>query len=277
MPPDPAPRHQHGHARRFGGIARLYGEAAAERIGRMHVCVVGLGGVGSWAVEVLARTGVGALTLIDYDTVCPTNVNRQVHALDGAFGRKKLEVMADRVRGIHPDCVLTAVDDFLTLRNLEDLLDPRRGYTYVLDAIDSISVKAAMIARCRRAKLPIVTTGGAGGLTDPTRIQVRDLSRTWNDPLAAKVRSQLRARHGFSRNPKRYFGVECVFSTEQQRYPRPDGTVGFEKPGVCGVSLDCRMGYGAVSFVTAAFGLVAASRVIEKGLRRMEREEGGGA
>ncbi len=270
-PPDQR-RHAQGSADRFGGIARLYGTAGAARIGAMHVCVVGLGGVGSWAAEALARTGVGALTLIDYDTVCPTNVNRQVHALEGTFGRKKLAVMTERIRAIHPACRLTALDDFLTTRNLADYLDPGRGYTAVLDAIDSIAFKAAMIAHCRRRRIPIVTTGGAGGLTDPTQIQVRDLSRTRNDPLAAKVRSRLRAQYGFSRNPRRSFGVPCVSSTEQPRYPRPDGTVGFEKPGVCGVSLDCRMGYGAVSFVTAAFGLVAAAQVVERGLRRMERQ-----
>ena len=260
------------YARRFGGIARLYGEPAAAHIRRMHVCVVGLGGVGSWAAEALARTGIGALTLIDYDTVCPSNVNRQLHALDGSFERKKLAVMAERIQAIHPGCRITALDDYLTTRNLADYLAPGRDYTCVLDAIDSIAFKAAMIAHCRRWKIPIVTTGGAGGLTDPTRIQVKDLSRTWNDPLAAKVRARLRAHHGFPRNPKRYFGVDCVFSTEQHRYPRPDGTVGHSKPGICGVSLDCRMGYGAVSFVTAAFGLVAAARVVEKGLRRMARQ-----
>ncbi len=270
-PEEPAPPGD-DYARRFGGIARLYGAEAAGRIRQMHVCVVGLGGVGSWAAEALARTGIGALTLIDFDTVCPTNVNRQIHAHDGSFERKKLEVMAERIQAIHPECAVTAVDDYLTTRNLQAYLAPERGHTCVLDAIDSIAFKAAMIAHCRRRRIPIVTTGGAGGLTDPTRIQVKDLSRTWNDPLAAKVRAHLRAHHGFSRNPKRAFGVACVFSTEQPRYPRPDGTVGFEKPGVCGVSLDCRLGYGAVSFVTASFGLVAAARVVEKGLRRMERQ-----
>ena len=256
---------------RFDGVARLYGRRQQALIRAMHVCVVGLGGVGSWAAEALARTGVGTLTLIDYDEVALSNVNRQLHALDATLGRKKLEVMAERIRGIHPGCRLVAVDDYLTMGNLEALLDPALGYDYVVDAIDSIQFKAAMIHFCRRRKIPIVTTGGAGGRSDPTKIQVRDLSRTYNDPLAAKVRARLRASYGFSSNPRRYFGVECVFSSQQPVYPRPDGSVGHEKPGIHGVHLDCRLGYGSAVYVTAAFGLVAASRVVNRTLQRRQR------
>lgn len=264
LPPAPAD----GWGRRFGALARLYGEAAVPVLRGLHVCVVGLGGVGCWTAEALARSGVGALTLIDGDTVCETNTNRQLHALAGTVGRPKAEVMAERIAAIHPDCRVTAVAEYLTDASLEALVDPARGYGYVVDAIDSIRFKAALIARCRRLKIPVLTTGAAGGLTDPTRVQVRDLSRTRNDPLAAKVRARLRARHGFSRNPKRSFGVPCVHSTEQQRYPRPDGTVGHEKPGVCGVSLDCRAGYGSAAFVTAVFGMAAAAEVVNRTLAR---------
>jgi tRNA threonylcarbamoyladenosine dehydratase len=252
------------YAQRFGGIARLYGTAAAEHIRSLHVCVVGLGGVGSWTVEALARTGVGSLTLIDYDTVCHTNVNRQIHALTHTVGQKKVALLTQRVATISPECVVQQVDDYINAANLPDLLAPACGYHYVVDAIDSIKFKAAMIHHCRRNKIPIITTGGAGGLTDPTQIQVKDLSRTFNDPLAAKVRAKLREGYGFTRNPKRYFGVECVFSSEPQRYPRSDGSVGLEKPGVHGISLDCRIGYGSASFVTAGFGFVAAARVINR-------------
>ncbi len=256
---------------RFGGLARLYGTAALAHLREMHVCVVGLGGVGSWAVEGLARSGVGRLTLIDWDTVAASNVNRQLPALTGTVGQKKVALLAERVAAINPECRVEAIDDFLTLETLADYLSLERGYDYVIDAIDSIKFKAAMIYHCRRNKIPIITVGGAGGMTDPTQVQVRDLSRTDNDPLAAKVRQTLRRDHNFSRNPKRYFGVECVFSAEQKRYPKADGSVGHEKPGIHGLSLDCSLGYGAASFVTATFGFVAASRVINKTLARKAR------
>jgi len=253
---------------RFGGIERLYGRGSLDVFASMHVCVVGMGGVGSWAVEALARSGIGALTLIDYDTVCATNINRQLHALDDSIGRKKTEVMAERTALINPGCRCDIIDDYVNMDNIRDYLSPQRGYDYVIDAIDSIKFKAAIIHQCRRNKIPVITTGGAGGLTDPTTIQVKDLSRTYNDPLAAKVRARLRDSYGFSRNTKRYFGVECVFSGQQQLYPAADGTVSHRKPGIHGVNLDCSMGYGAASFVTATFGFVAVSRVLHKTLKR---------
>ena len=253
---------------RFGGVERLYGRHAAQRIATMRVCVIGLGGVGSWAVEALARSGVGALTLIDYDEICVSNVNRQVHALDGSVGEKKIAAMARRVEQINPECRCELIDDFISERNLFDCLPPQRPFDYVIDAIDSIKFKAALIYHCRRNKMPVITTGAAGGLTDPTRIMVKDLSRTFNDPLAARVRAKLRDDYGYTRNRKRYFGVECVFSAQQQVYPRADGSVGCEKPGIHGVHLDCSMGYGSASFVTATMGCVAVARSIEKTLQR---------
>jgi tRNA A37 threonylcarbamoyladenosine dehydratase len=255
---------------RFAGVGRLYGRSAATRIGALRVCVVGLGGVGSWAVEALARSGVGALTLIDHDEVSLGNVNRQVHALDSSLGQKKIAIMAQRVAQIDPDCRCSTIDDFITVRNLFEYLPPDNPPDYVIDAIDSIKFKAALIYHCRRNKIPIVTTGAAGGLTDPTRILVRDLSRTFNDPLAARVRAKLRDDYGYTRNPKRYFGVECVFSSQKQVYPRADGSVGCEKPGIHGVHLDCSLGYGSASFVTATMGFVAVARVIDKTLRKGE-------
>lgn len=255
---------------RFGSIQRLYGRQAADIISNLHVCIVGLGGVGSWAVESLARTGVGELTLIDYDTVSKSNINRQLPALDHTIGEKKFSVLANRISDINPRCACHVIDDFLTVDNMADYLSPNRSYDYVIDAIDSIKFKAAMIYHCRRNKIPIVTTGGAGGLTDPTAIQIKDLSRTVNDPLAAKVRSRLRSDYGFTRNSKRSFRVDCVFSTQQPVYPKPDGTTGHEKPGIHGISLDCTMGYGSATFVTATFGNAAAARVIEKSLKKTE-------
>lgn len=256
------------YQQRFGGIERLYGRQASEIIRKMHVCVVGLGGVGSWAVESLARTGIGQITLIDYDTVSIGNINRQLPALGDTVGEKKFSVLQKRVQGINPDCMVQIIDDFLTSENLGDYLSPDRGYHYVIDAIDSIKFKAEMIYYCKRNKIPIITTGGAGGLTDPAKVQVKDLTRTFNDPLAAKVRSRLRTDFGFTRTPKRYFGIECVFSSQQPVYPRPDGTVSHEKPGIHGISLDCSLGYGSASFVTATFGNLAAARVISKTLKK---------
>lgn len=256
---------------RFAGLRRLYGGERFALLRELHFCVVGLGGVGSWAVESLARSGAGRLTLIDYDEVCASNVNRQSHAVTSAFGRKKIAVLSERVRDINPDIECEVIDDFLTDRNYRDYLE--RGYDCVIDAIDSISFKSVMIYGCRRNKIPIVTTGGAGGRCDPTKVRVADLSRTYNDALAARVRKQLRDRYNFARNPQRYFGVECVFSTEQPVYPNPDGTVDRRKPGIHGVHLDCSMGYGATSTVTATFGLVAASRALDKGLARRLRRQ----
>ena len=258
------------YSQRFGGIQRLYGTAAVDVLQQMHVFVAGVGGVGSWVVEALARSGVGRLTFIDGDTVDAGNANRQLHTLTSTFDASKVEVMAERVRQISPGCEVNAVHQYLNMENMHGYLDGSGdgGYDYVVDALDSIKFKSNMIAYCKRNKIPIIATGGAGGLTDPSMIHVADLSKTFNDPLAAKVRSRLRGEFGFSRNPKRSFGVECIFSSQQQVYPKEDGTVSHAKPGIHGVSLDCRFGYGSASFVTASFGFMAASRVINKTLKK---------
>jgi tRNA A37 threonylcarbamoyladenosine dehydratase len=256
---------------RFGGIERLYGSEAMEWIRGLRVAVIGLGGVGSWAVEALARSGVGSLLLVDYDEIARSNINRQIPALDSTLGQKKSLALRQRVEDINPDCRVDVVDDYITDRNLFDHLPADAGIGYLIDAIDSIRFKAALIYYCKRNKIPVITTGAAGGLSDPTQIMVKDLTRTFNDPLAAKVRAQLRARHGYTRNPKRYFGVECVFSGQQQVYPTGDGRVGHRKPGIHGVHLDCSMGYGSASFVTATIGFVAVARVIEKHLLACRR------
>jgi tRNA A37 threonylcarbamoyladenosine dehydratase len=252
--------------KRFGGIQRLYGTQAQQVLREMHIFVAGVGGVGSWVVEALARTGVGRLTFIDGDTVDVGNINRQLHTLTSTFDQPKVAVMAERVRQINPDCEVNAIHEYLNMENMEGYL--ASGYDYVIDALDSIKFKSTMIAYCKRNKIPIVATGGAGGLTDPTMIQVADLSKTYNDPLAAKVRSRLRSDFNFTRNAKRTFGVECVFSSQQQVYSKEDGSVSCEKPGIHGVSLDCRFGYGSATFVTASFGFMAASRAINKTLKK---------
>nr|WP_163501895.1 tRNA cyclic N6-threonylcarbamoyladenosine(37) synthase TcdA [Halomonas socia] len=252
---------------RFGGIRRLYGSHAAAAFRHAHVVVVGVGGVGSWAVEALARTGIGKLTLIDLDDVCVSNVNRQLHALDGTIGRPKVEVLAARCRAIHPGIEVVADAAFVTPSNLAERIPDDADH--VLDAIDSVVAKAALIAWCKRRKIPITVTGAAGGQTDPTRIQVADLTRTEHDPLLAKVRARLRRDFGFSRNPKRRFSVECVYSDEQLVYPGADGEVCATKPG-SGEStrLDCASGFGAATFVTGAFGFAAAARVMARLAKR---------
>ena len=253
----------------FGALARLYGQQAFDSLSQLRICVVGIGGVGSWAAEALARSGVGHITMIDHDDISTSNINRQLHALCSTVDQSKVATMRERLMQINPQAKIVAEDDFLAEKNLSHYLD--QNYDAVIDAIDNIRFKAAMIAHCRRNKIHIVTTGGAGGRTDPLAVSVADLSRTWNDALAAKVRSRLRADYGFTSNPKRRFGVECVYSCEQPRYPDGTGQVTHAKPGVPGARLDCDQGYGSVSFVTGTFGLVAASRAVNRALAQRLR------
>jgi len=255
---------------RFGSLARLYGESQLEKIQQAHICVLGIGGVGSWVAEALARSGVQQLTLIDGDDISRSNMNRQCHTLESTIGQMKAQVMKQRVLDINPECKVQAVEQYLNNENIFELLlpDGQKPYDCVIDAIDRIKYKALMIYFCKRNKLPVVTTGGAGGLLDPTQIEVKDLSRTWNDPLASAVRLALRQLHNFARNPKRSFGVPCVYSIEQQRYPDKDGKVGYQKPGVAGLSLDCSFGYGSSVMVTSTFGFVAAATAIEIVLKK---------
>ncbi|AWB69001.1 tRNA cyclic N6-threonylcarbamoyladenosine(37) synthase TcdA [Saccharobesus litoralis] len=251
---------------RFGGTSRLYGQQGIEKLQRAHVAVVGMGGVGSWIVEALARTAIGQLSLFDLDDICVSNTNRQIHAHSGNFGKDKVEAMAQRVNLINPDCHVNQIEDFVTSDNVREVFTT--DFDYVIDATDSVKAKAAMIAWCKRNKVKIVTIGGAGGQIDPTQIQIGDLAKTIQDPLLAKVRSHLRRYNNFSQNPKRKFGVEAIFSTEQLRYPTSDGQVCLQKPEVTDNSgpakLDCASGFGASTVVTATFGFFAASRVINK-------------
>ena len=255
---------------RFGGIRRLYGQRAAAHFRHAHVVVVGVGGVGSWTVEALARSGIGKLTLIGLDDVCVSNVNRQLHALDGTIGRPKVEVLAERCRAISPGIEVVADTAFVTPTNLAERIPADADH--VVDAIDSVIAKAALIAWCKRRKLGLTVTGAAGGQLDPTRIRIADLTRTEHDPLLAKVRARLRRDYGFSRNPKRRFSVECVYSDEQLVYPGADGEVCHTKPADGeSTRLDCASGFGAATFVTGAFGFAAAGRVMARLARQATR------
>lgn len=243
--------------RRFGGVARLYGAAALQRFRQSHVCVIGIGGVGSWAAEALARSAIGRLTLIDLDHVAESNVNRQIHALGDEFGKAKVVAMAERVHAINPACTVDIVEEFVAEDNLNELLG--RGYDYVLDAIDQTRVKAALIAWCKARGVKLITTGSAGGQVDPSRIRVDDLSRTIQDPLASRMRSLLRKEYGFPRDTKKKFGVECVYSDEPLKYPENGQVCEIDQVGITG--LNCA-GFGSSVCVTASFGFIAASRVL---------------
>jgi hypothetical protein len=247
------------YEQRFGGIGRLYTPEGLSKLRQAHVCVIGIGGVGSWAVEALARTGIGKITMIDMDDICVTNINRQIHAMTGTVAQLKTESMKERVERINPECVVEIIDDFISPENIPEYLN--RGYDYVIDAIDSVKTKAALIAYCKRNKIKLITTGGAGGQTDPSQIQIADLSKTIQDPLASKVRSLLRKEYNFSQNPKRKFGVDCVFSTQPLIFPKMGES--------CEISatMNCANGFGAVTMVTATFGFFAVSRVVDKLLK----------
>jgi len=244
---------------RFSGIQRLVGVPGAERLRQAHVCVVGLGGVGSWAAEALARSGVGQLTLVDFDEVCISNTNRQLHALSGSFGQPKVQVMARRLLAINPDCAVHPIQAFFTAANAEAILGT--PYQHVCDAIDRPAMKCLLIAECHRRRIPIITAGAAGGRQDPTAIRIADLVRVTHDRLLLAVRKGLRTDHGFPPAPKPCH-VDCVYSPEPVVFPRADGSVCPERPESPDLRLDCTSGYGTASFVTGAFGLAAAAYIV---------------
>jgi len=254
---------------RFGGIDRLYGRGALARLAACKVTVIGIGGVGSWLVEALARSGVGALVLIDADDICLSNTNRQLPALDGHYGRNKAEVMAERCRAINPLLAARALPVFLTASNLVELMGD--GCDLVIDACDSFRSKVELIAWCKRRKQPVLTIGSAGGRIDPTLVRVRDLSRTEHDAMLALVRKKLRAEFNFPKNRQRYFGVPAVYSLENVRYPQPDGSVCGLRPVLgadAALKLDCGTGLGAATHITGAFAFAAAGKALELLLRR---------
>jgi tRNA A37 threonylcarbamoyladenosine dehydratase len=242
--------------RRFSGVRRLYGDVALQRFQAARVGVVGIGGVGSWAAEALARSAIGKITLIDLDMLAESNVNRQIHALDGSFGKAKTDAMAERIRAINPACQVETIEDFVTPENIAVMLD--KDFDYLIDATDQVRTKAAMITWRAQNGRPLVTVGGAGGKIDPTQIKIDDLSRTVQDPLLAKVRALLRKEYGFIRDPKKKFGIPAVFSTDPVRHPKRRNDC--ELP-TAPVGLNCA-GYGSSVCVTAAFGFFAASAAL---------------
>ena len=264
------------HQRRFGGINRLYGSTALNALSSSHAVVIGIGGVGSWAAEALARSGIGQLTLVDLDHIAESNFNRQLHALESTQGQAKVEAMAARIAQINPQCQVRCVDDFLTPENVGDIIgtDPE---TLVLDAMDQVAAKVALIAWCKRHKQCIVTCGAAGGKRRGELVQVADLSETTQDPLLAKVRTGLRRDHRFpagqlkpSGTPKPVskksrFGIQAVYSVEPVTRPVQDGDSCAPFDPMGGAPLACA-GYGSLVTVTAVFGLVAAGLLIDRAL-----------
>jgi tRNA A37 threonylcarbamoyladenosine dehydratase len=246
--------------RRFGGIARLYGERALERFRAAHVCVIGVGGVGSWIVEALARSAVGRLTLIDLDNVAESNINRQIQALSSTIGMPKIEALKQRIALINPYCEVELVEDFIDPDNIPEMIGSGR-FDYVVDAIDSVKAKAALIAHCSEQTIPLIVIGGAGGQTDPTKIEVRDLARTEQEPLLKKVRKVLRARYGFAKGEKNKYHIDAVFSMEPLRYPDTGDACAVDPNSITG--LNCA-GFGSSMVVTATFGMVAAGHLLRK-------------
>ncbi|MDR1074928.1 MAG: tRNA threonylcarbamoyladenosine dehydratase [Xanthomonadaceae bacterium] len=249
---------------RFSGINRLYGAGAIERLSGAKVAIVGLGGVGSWVAEALARSAVGSIVLIDADDLCVSNANRQLPAIEGQYGRNKAEAMAERCRAINPGIDVRPVAVFLTAANLHDLLG--EGFDLVIDACDSFRTKVELIAWRRRRKQLVITVGSAGGRTDPTLVRVRDLSRTEHDAMLALIRKKLRGEFNFPKNPQRYFGVPAVYSLENVKYPQPDGSVcGLRPPPTTDSSmkLDCGAGLGAATHITGTFAFAAVAKAIE--------------
>ncbi len=250
---------------RFSGIGRLYGAAAVPRLRAANVCVIGVGGVGSWAVEALARSGVGALTLIDADDVCVTNSNRQLPALADTVGRPKVDVLAERVRLIWPGCQVTARGEFFMKSNATELLTP--PFDFVVDAVDRMSTKTHLIHTCREMNRRVLVCGAAGGRRDPTAIRAVDLGHAGQDELLRQVRRKLRREYGWEHGTFKHatpMGIPCVYSPEKPVYPHADGTCHLEAEEDASLRMDCASGFGAATHITGVFGFIAASEIVRR-------------
>jgi tRNA A37 threonylcarbamoyladenosine dehydratase len=245
----------------FRGIDRLYGDHAYQTLSQKRVYVVGIGGVGSWVVESIARSGIGEIRLADLDDICVTNTNRQIHALSSTIGQSKIEVMAERCRSINPEITVRCDHAFVTDKTVESLIDSTLDL--VIDCGDNQMAKASLIAHCKCIKVPVITIGAAGGRIDPSKVQIRDLAKTDGDALLASVRQTLRNRYGFSRTPGKRFSVHAVYSDEQTRYLQSNGSVGQQKPAAGANRLDCAGSLGAATHVTAVFAFHATAKALD--------------
>lgn len=246
--------------RRFGGLRRLHGVAGYERLRAARIAVVGVGGVGSWTAEALARSGVAQLTLIDLDNIAESNINRQVHALETTLGQAKVLALRERIALIHPGCTVQAIEEFVDEANVAALLDAQ-AIDGVIDCCDQVRAKAAIAAWARTHGKPVVAVGAAGGKTRPQLVEVADLAEVTHDPLLASLRQRWRQRHGGERRGK--MGLVCVFSREAVLPPQDSSCdVGDGAASTGDGSLNCA-GYGSSVTVTATFGMVAAAQMIE--------------
>ncbi|MFA6238393.1 MAG: tRNA threonylcarbamoyladenosine dehydratase [Bacteriovorax sp.] len=253
---------------RFGGIARLYGVSGLQNLLNANVLVIGLGGVGSWAAEALARSGVGSITLVDLDDICITNTNRQIHAVEGMVGKMKVQAIRERILSINPQCNVLAIEEFFTAQTIDMILD--RKIDYAIDAIDSVQNKCVLAAACKERNIPLIVTGGAAGKRNPSMIKVDDLGLACNDSLLFTLRKRLRQEFsfpsgaGFTRSKKQLFNIACVYSSEDPVYPKSDGTTCDLADSEANLKLDCETGMGSITHITGTFGFIAASYVIDK-------------
>ncbi len=249
---------------RFGGIARLYGVSSLEKFSQSHVMIVGLGGVGSWTAEALARSGVGKFTLIDLDDLCITNTNRQIHATTETIGRSKASALAERIHLINPEAHSTIEQVFYTEKTSEDLLSAKPDI--VVDAIDSVRPKCHLLAACRQYNIPVISSGGAGGRTDASQICIDDLSKTHRDALLLSVRRKLRSEYNFPNANKKSskFKIPAVFSPEQPKFPTCDGSTSTRRPAEIPSGIKCDSGYGSATHITATFGNFMAGWVLDQ-------------
>jgi tRNA A37 threonylcarbamoyladenosine dehydratase len=251
---------------RFSGIARLFGRKGLDKIKSSKVMIIGVGGVGSWAAEALARTGLGALTLVDLDDICITNINRQILAVSSTVGKIKVEVMKERIQEINPYCEVVTQQCFFTPKNVESIFN--QAYDFVIDACDDFTNKCILINYCKKNNIPLIVMGGAGGKIDPSQIEVSDMSISSNDRLLARLRKKLRQDFGFPLETEGPFGIWAVWSRERAIYPTADGCLTYKPPGFA-KNMDCEEGFGSASFVTGAFAFAAVSKVLSE----MTKEE----
>lgn len=247
---------------RFGGIARLYGTAALEKFTRSHVTVIGIGGVGSWAVESLARSGIGKITMVDLDELCVTNINRQLHAMDGEIGKQKTDAMAERIKLINPECEVICEQTFYNEKTADRLLAGK--IDFVIDAIDLTMQKAHLIFECKKRNISIVCCGSAGGKMDLSTIKVADLSKVINDSLIHKVRTRLRTKFGFPKATNTFappFDVDTIYFDEPALLPE-NTNCDTEPSNNSSMRLNCSSGFGSITHMTASLGLLAAQRAL---------------
>jgi len=250
------------NSERFDGIKRIYTDNSFDLITKSHIAIFGIGGVGSWACESLARSGVGELTLVDLDDICISNTNRQIHALDNNYGKMKVTVMKERILQINPDCKVNCVEDYFSEKTKDEILN--KDFDYVIDAIDSVKSKCILISECHKKNIKIITTGGAGGKFDPSFIKVTDLNRSYNDKLLNTVRNNLKRFYGFNRFRNNKYKIPCIFSPEFKTEPEQS----------CNAkSLNCQNGYGSLTHITGTFGFMAAGYVLNDLLKKTAKAE----